>query len=405
MADIKTFNISVSESSIDILKQKLSLATFPDELDEAAWDYGTPLADVKRLTKYWLEKYDWRPHEEKLNRMPQFITPIPVDGFGELDIHFVHQKSEVEHAIPLLFIHGWPGSFHEVEKILPLLTNIKCGEEPAFHVVAPSLPNFGFSEAVRKRGFRIPQYAETCHKLMLKLGYKEYVTQAGDWGWWISRTIGRLYPESCRASHVNMIYPFPPTLSKTPLLAIQHAMTPYTNKEKIGLERTEWFHKEGYGYNSIQGSKPQTIGYAVADSPVALLAWLLEKLHDWTDSYPFTDDEILTWVSIYQFSTAGPAASLRIYYEAHHEEGNVSINEARGYIPHVKLGLGHFPKDIYVYPKMWARSLGDVVFQREHEAGGHFAAYERPEDLVGDLKAMFGRGGGAFGIVKGKTGL
>ncbi|RDW88354.1 hypothetical protein BP6252_00386 [Coleophoma cylindrospora] len=405
MADIKTFNISVSESSIDILKQKLSLATFPDELDEAAWDYGTPLTDVKRLTKYWLEKYDWRTHEEKLNKMPQFITPIPVDGFGELDIHFVHQKSEVEHAIPLLFIHGWPGSFHEVEKILPLLTNTKCGEEPAFHVVAPSLPNFGFSGTVRKRGFRIPQYAETCHKLMLKLGYKEYVTQAGDWGWWISRTIGRLYPESCLASHVNMIYPFPPTLSKTPLLAIQHAMTPYTDKEKIGLQRSEWFHQEGYGYNSIQGTKPQTIGYAVADSPVALLAWLLEKLHDWTDSYPFTDDEILTWVSIYQFSTAGPAASLRIYYEAHHEEGNVSINAARGYIPHVKLGLGHFPKDIYVYPKMWARSLGDVVFQREHEAGGHFAAYERPEDLAGDLKSMFGRGGGAFGILKGKTGL
>lgn len=149
MASIQPYQIHVPESALELLRKKLELSTFPDELDAAGWDYGAPLADVKRLTNHWLNNYNWRTHEEKLNQLPQFTTDINVDGFGTLNIHFIHQKSDVEKAIPLLFCHGWPGSFIEVSKIMPLLT--KGGKDgPAFHVVAPSLPNYGFSEGVKK---------------------------------------------------------------------------------------------------------------------------------------------------------------------------------------------------------------------------------------------------------------
>lgn len=322
-----------------------------------------------------------------------------------------------------------PGSFVEVSKMLPLLAKPKDGE-PAFDIVAPSLPNFGFSQGIKKKGFMLPQYAESCHKLMLKLGYPQYgkpspppkgprpqytnptlihptilVTQGGDWGFWITRTISRLYPSSCLASHLNMIVSSPPAPTASPLLALTHALTPYTAAERAGLERSRWFEKEGSHYGFLQASKPQTLGYALADSPVALLAWIYEKLHDWTDNYPWTDDEILTWICLYLFSAAGPAASLRIYYEALHEEGDGSRNAAMRWLPGTLLGLAQFPRDIYVYPRVWGRGLGKVVFERERESGGHFAAWERPEWVVADLKEMFGKGGGALGVVGGRSGF
>ncbi|KAL8753344.1 MAG: hypothetical protein Q9199_005111, partial [Rusavskia elegans] len=171
---IRPYQVSVPEKVLDHLKQRLSLTSLPDELESADWDYGAPLADVKRLLQYWQENYDWRQHEAQMNKLPQYMTQISVKGFDDLDIHFVHQPSSTENAIPLLFVHGWPGSFLEVTKILPLLADTKDGTEPAFHIVAPSLPNFGFSEGVSKKGFSLPQYAEVCHNLMLKLGYPQY---------------------------------------------------------------------------------------------------------------------------------------------------------------------------------------------------------------------------------------
>lgn len=161
MADIKPYTISVDSTRIDDLKQRLSLARFPDELDEAAWDMGAPLADVKRLSEYWMDSYDWRATEEELNKLPHFVTDIQCDGFEPLAIHFVHQPSQVKGAIPLLFIHGWPGHFREVIKILGPLGDGDGVSSPAFHIVAPSLPNFGFSEGPKKRGFAMEQYAET----------------------------------------------------------------------------------------------------------------------------------------------------------------------------------------------------------------------------------------------------
>lgn len=235
---------------------------------------------------------------------------------------------------------------------------------------------------------------------MKQLGYDKYVTQGGDWGFYITRAIGLMYPDSCLASHINMIRASPPSWSTHPLLALAHATTPYTEFEKKGLERSDWFANEGSGYRVIQCTKPQTPGYAITDSPVGLLAWIYEKLHDWTDNYPWSDDEILDWVSIYWFSTAGPAASFRIYYEATHAKSTgISRDRTQQFIPTVRLGLSFAPKELTVLPKTWCRTLGPVVYEGEHEAGGHFLAHERPEFIVEDLRAMFGPGGPCAGIV------
>ena len=215
----------------------------------------------------------------------------------------------------------------------------------------------------------------------------------------ITRIMGLLYPTHVLASHINLIRGSAPTLAAFPLLYLRHKITPYTPREKAGFARTDWFLREGSGYRTQQCTKPQTLGYALTDSPVGLLAWIYEKLHDWTDSYPWTADEILTWVSIYYFSTAGPAASLRIYYEAQHDDVYGRARSQK-YIPDVKLGLAYFPQELSVVPKTWGRTLGPVVFESEYERGGHFAAWERPDAVAGDLRRMFGKGGGAEGVVR-----
>ncbi|CZR68834.1 related to epoxide hydrolase [Phialocephala subalpina] len=411
MASPTPFKVAIPQEKLDLLKQKLSLTSFPTESSDVGWERGCPLADVQRLTKAW-QTFDWRAAEAKLNEVPQFTTPIGVDGFGEIDVHFVWQRSSIKCAVPLLFVHGWPGSFIEVLKILPLLVDEARGEGPAFNIVAPSLPNFGFSQGVTIPGFGMAQYAECFHKLMTKLGYGEYVTQGGDIGYSVTRALGLLYPKSCKASHINLIpISVPPTWSKNPLLALRHAVSPYTEKEKKGLERSQWFEKEGRGYNLEQSTNPQTLAYALHDSPVALLSWIYEKLHDWSDAYPWTDDEILTWVSIYRFSRAGPGAAHRIYYESNHNyvaagRGLKILNpvDMRSWLPIVKLGLSWNPKEIIVPPRMLGRTLGSVVYEADNESGGHFYAHERPEWLARDLRTMFGKTGGAFGVVKGREG-
>ncbi|TKA39278.1 hypothetical protein B0A54_08587 [Friedmanniomyces endolithicus] len=394
-----SYTINVPDDKIAALKQKLSQATFPDEVSAATFpdelegagnDYGAPLAEVKRLTEYWKTSYDWKAAEAKLNALPNFHKSIKVDGFPALDIHYLHQPSDSPDAIPLLFCHGWPGSYVEVTKMLELLKSSVNGV--SFHVVAPSLPNFAWSEGPKQKGFGLKQYAEVNHRLMHSLGYPKYVTQGGDWGFYITRAMGLLYPQS-----------------------------PYSQREKEGFERSKWFNEEGNGYRVLQCTKPQTVGYALADSPVGLLAWMLEKLVDWTNSahpripiphpdpspltphlpdYPWTDDDLLTWISIYHFSTAGPAASLRIYYEAVHSSplNGISRDRTQQWIGKVKLGLCHSPRELTVVPSTWARTLGPVVFESFKEKGGHFAAWEVPEEIVGDLRGMFGRGGACYGI-------
>ncbi|KAM4055826.1 alpha/beta hydrolase fold domain-containing protein [Hirsutella rhossiliensis] len=397
---VRPFKIAVPDAALERLRSKLAAATFPAEAGFSDdWNAGAPLRDVQRLAEHWRDGFDWRAHEARLNKaLPQFTTPIAVDGgFGELELHFVHRRSSREDSIPLLFCHGWPGSFLEVIKILPLLAEPKDGG-PSFHVVAPSLPNFGFSEAVTKRGFGLAQYAECLHRLMLKLGYHQYVTQGGDFGFFITRMIGLRYPEHCLASHVNMLV-VRPSLPGALWLGIRHALGWTSALERAGLSRS-WHHLlEGSGYSVLQATKPATPGLALADSPVALLAWVYEKLHHWTDEYPWTDDDALTWVSVYQFSTAGPAASLRIYYELSHGSRE-QIGKVIGYVPRVPLGISRFPKDLLVLPKAWGSLSGPVVFDAEHTEGGHFAAYECPDVLVADLRSMFSSRGGANDVAR-----
>ena len=211
--------------------------------------------------------------------------------------------------------------------------------------------------------------------------------------------IALLYPSHCLASHINMIRASPPAAMSHPILALQHAITPYTKREKQGLQRSDWFQEEGAGYRLQQATKPQTLGYSLADSPVGLLAWIFEKLHDWTDGYPWTDDEILTWVSIYWFSTAGPTASLRIYYEATHCDPAFGRDRTQKWVPKVKLGMTHFPKELGVVPDSWAKTLGPVVYRNESGSGGHFAAWEKPHIIAQDLQLMFGKDGPCAGMV------
>ncbi|KAJ7613427.1 Alpha/Beta hydrolase protein [Roridomyces roridus] len=405
------FIISIPQESLSLLQQKLRLVTFPDELDDAGWEYGAPLTDIRRLVTRWSNGYDWRYHEAQLNmELPQFTRDIDVGGHGMLNVHYVHKKSDAEYAIPLLFVHGWPGSFFEARKLVPLLTR-GSPDHPSFHVVAISLPGFGFSEAPRKKGFNLDQYAEVCNKLMLSLGYNEYVTQGGDWGFIITRRMAHLYgPKYVKAWHTNFPGGTPPSLLTQPLsflTVLFHFLFPSLNPQmQAGFDKTQKFIQSGSGYNAIQGTKPQTLGYSMADSPVGLLAWIYEKLVGWTDGYAWDDDEVLTWISIYWFSRAGPTAAARIYYEV---GGGNALNlgklmgtpEYTASIPH---GISRFPGEVAILPKSWAKSNRKIVFDREHERGGHFAAYERPVDVCGDLREMFGRGGPAFGVVKGRDG-
>ena len=223
------------------------------------------------------------------------------------------------------------------------------------------------------------------------------VAQGGDIGFCLSRFLALNYPKSCKAHHVNMIAAEEPSKEKFPDLAKQIASTELTPSEKDGLARSQMFMLEGTAYAQMHSTRPQTLAYSMVDSPVGLLAWIYEKLHAWTDAYPWTDDEILTWVSIYAFSEAGPQASQRFYIDSAHAQPP-DFKKAAQYAD-VKLGVSRFPKEIIQTPGLWAHTLGPLVYDKTHDKGGHFAAWECPEDLAQDLRAMFGRDGGAFQAV------
>ncbi|PCH40341.1 alpha/beta-hydrolase [Wolfiporia cocos MD-104 SS10] len=397
-----SFTLNVPDAEIELLQKKLALTRLPDELDEAGWDYGVPLADIRRLVARWQDGFDWRKAEAEINHLPQFTRDIDVDGFGTINIHYIHQKSIVPNAIPLLFVHGWPGHFLEVRKMLPMLTEASP-DHPSFHVVAISLPNFGFSEAPKKKGFAGTQYAEVSNKLMLSLGYNEYVVQGGDWGHLVAKTLAVRYGhKSVKAWHTNMAAAGPPSFWTHPFRFLAFLVTPWTAAEKAGLAHSQQFELKGSGYFKEQSTQPQTIGYNLADSPVGLLAWIYEKLVQWTDGYPWEDDEVLTWISVYWFSRAGPAASVRIYYEVMGSAGVGAIVGTK--YSSIPLGLSYFPKELMVVPRLWSRTIGNVVYESEHQSGGHFAAHEQPEALAADVRSMFGKGGPAFGVVPGKNG-
>ncbi|KAH8983085.1 alpha/beta-hydrolase [Lactarius hatsudake] len=402
MTSEQPFKIAVSDDALALLKRKLDVTCLPDEVNAAEWAYGTPLADIKRLVSRWKGGYDWHIHERELNALPMFTRTIAVEAFGELSVHFVHQRSAAKGAIPLLFFHE-PGSFLEVTKILPLLTAVSA-DHPSFHVVAPSLPGFAWSEGVLEKGFHAEHYAELFNKLMTSLGYSEYVTQGGDWGHVLTLTAPSKYgPKHVKASHSNMPICDPPSFRENPITLLKYLISSFTVRERQFAAQTENFFKNGRGYSAEQATKPQTLGFSLADSPMGLLTRVpvdrrrsahvgvdLLVLARWArgvrpdllracgqrDQIPKNirpDRSVLLPQGSYAISQ-----SVRTYYAAY-------------------LGL-------MARGSSWLRAQGKIVFESEHEVGGHFAAYEQPEAFVTDLRKMFGKSGPAAGVVPGYTG-
>jgi pimeloyl-ACP methyl ester carboxylesterase len=382
---IEPFAIAVGDAVLRDLHDRLTRTRWPDQVDETGWEYGVPVAYLKALVAYWQTKYDWRAEERKLNQLDQFVTKV--DG---LDLHFVHARSKEKNALPLVIVHGWPGSFVEFAKIIgPLTDPVAHGgrAEDAFHVVCPSLPGFGFSSKPKERGWSSQRMAEVIAKLMARLGYARYGAQGGDWGAGITRWLATNDGGHCIGGHSN----FPPGGRPT-----DDPMRGVTAKE---LERAERRVKEladHRAYGAIQGTRPLTLGYGLNDSPAALAAWIVDKFWAWSDhggnlDNSFTQDELLTNVMIY-WVTESMSSSTRIYYESSH---NLPRPNSMTPFPRTgkpaPMGFALFPKEINVPPRAWVeRSLGgQLAHWTEMPRGGHFAALEQPRLLVDDIRTFF----------------
>ena len=381
---MERFEVRVEDSVLEDLRERLARARYPGELDAAGWDYGTELGYLQELCRYWREEYDWRAEEARLNRFDHYRTEV-ASPEGPLRVHFIHQRSPVEDALPLLITHGWPGSVFEFHKIIePLTDPERFGgrREDAFHVVCPSMPGYGFSDAPRKPGFDVRAVAETLDALMQKLGYRRYGAQGGDWGAIVTTLLGRLAPERVLGIHLNMVVAGPPPGDPNPL----EGLAPH---EARALQDMAAFQKNETGYQQIQGTKPQTLGYALHDSPVGLAAWIVEKFRTWSDcggdvESRFTRDELLTNIMIY-WVTGSITSSMRLYCETM-RAGRFGPADGRVEVP---TGAAIFPKEIIRPPRRWAEAAFDIRRWTEMPSGGHFAALEEPELLVEDLRAFF----------------
>ncbi len=381
---MQPFEIQIPDAVLDDLRERLSRTRFPDQIEGAEWKYGTELSFHQELVQYWLDKYDWRTHERELNRFDHFKTPI--ESAGEtIDLHFIHQRSPEPNAKPLVITHGWPGSVYEFHKIIgPLTDPVAHGgrAEDAFHVVCPSIPGFGFSSAPRKPGFDAKRAAETIITLMAKLGYESYGAQGGDWGAVITPWIGTLDPQHCMGIHLTMLIAGPPAGVANPA----EGLTP---QELQGLADAGAFQKDGAGYQQIQGTRPQTLGYGLTDSPSGLAAWIVEKFHAWTDcdgdvESLFSKDELLTNIMFY-WVTQSITSSTRIYYESM-KTGHFGPHPEPVTVP---TAGAIFPKEIYRVPRKWAEAVFNVQRWNLFDKGGHFAALEQPKVLVDDMRAFF----------------
>jgi pimeloyl-ACP methyl ester carboxylesterase len=377
---IEPFRIQVSDQVLADLHERLARTRFPDQLEDAGWGYGTELSYLRELVAYWRDRYEWRPHEELLNSFAQSTTTI-----DDHRVHFLHVRSPHERAFPLVVTHGWPGSIFEFHKILgPLTEPEKHGgrAEDAFHVVCPSIPGYGFSEPPRTKGWDARRMAEVNAKLMARLGYARYGAQGGDWGAIISTQNALVDRAHCAGIHLNMVVAFPPPGAADPMAGLDDV-------EKAGLGDLAHFQKEETGYQQIQGTKPQTLGYGLNDSPAGLAAWIVEKFRTWSDcdgdvEKRFTKDELLTNVMLY-WITGSITSSTRLYYETMHS-GRFGPAGERVETP---TGCAIFPKELYRAPRKWAEAAYDVRHWTRMPRGGHFAALEEPELLVEDVRAFF----------------
>jgi microsomal epoxide hydrolase len=381
-SDIRQFNIEVPELALVDLQQRLARTRVPAQLDNTSWEYGTDVAYLTELLDYWRNDFDWRAQEAKLNEFDQFVTEV--DG---LDMHFIHQRSDNPAAIPLMIVHGWPGSVSEFTKIIPALTDPVANGGNAtdsFHVIAPSLPGFGFSEKPSDPGYNPEKIAHILAALMEQLGYDQYAIAGGDWGAIINRHIANNYPDRLIGLHSNMILAGPPSDPE------QRANV--TEQEQQARAARGSYMQNEVAYQQIQGTKPQTLGYGLNDSPAGLAAWIVEKFHGWSDmpqgsdgylDNHLTKDELLTNISIYWF-TQTITSSSRIYYE----NSKVPASKAMEYID-VPTGAAIFPAEIFITPKAWAEASYDLIHWTVMPSGGHFAALEKPELYLNDLREFF----------------
>ena len=375
---IRPFEIDVPDDVLADLATRLDHTRFPDEVG-TDWTYGTDRAYLQELLTYWRESFDWRAQERRLNQFDQYKTRI--DG---LDIHFIHQRSPEANALPIIITHGWPGSIAEFTKIIgPLTDPVAHGgrAEDAFHVVAPSIPGYGFSDIPREPGMGPEQVADINAQLMARLGYDRYGAQGGDWGSIISRLLAFKNASHVVGLHLNFLIAGPPQGVDDPTAGVPAV-------ELARMQERQAAFREETGYQQIQGTKPQTLGYGLNDSPAGLAAWIVEKFRNWCDCNGdpesiFTRDELLTNITIY-WVTQTITSSTRMYYESQHASSAMSLGRVE-----VPTAGAIFPQEVYFSPRKWVEAQYNLTRWTEMPRGGHFAALEQPELMVDDLRAFF----------------
>jgi len=372
------FRVDVPDDVLDDLRARLARTRVPNQVDGVGWEQGTELGYLQELLAYWRDEFDWRAQEARLNAFDQYVTEIE----GQR-IHFVHHRSPEPNAIPLLISHGWPGSVVEfLDVIGPLTDPAAHGGNPAdaFHVIAPSLPGFAFSGPTHERGWHPRRIAGAYVHLMAELGYDRYGAQGGDWGSIVCACVADLDPEHLTGLHLNFItVPKPADATFEDLSA---------EEQRALAAQSEW-RTTGAGYQEIQGTKPQSVGYGLEDSPAGLAAWIVEKFGAWSDGAPlpeasFTRDQLLANITTY-WVTATATSSARIYYEMR--------QIGRGALPQqyvaVPTGIANFPGEVTRTPRAWVEHRYNVTHWTDHDRGGHFAAMQVPDLFVDDVRAFF----------------
>lgn len=389
-ADIRPFTIDVADEVLDDLRSRLHNTRWPEAETVDDWSQGTPLAYVQDLCAYWSDIYDWRRREAALNRFDQFVTVLgEEEGIDGLDIHFVHHRSPHDDAMPLILSHGWPGSIVEFHKVIEPLTNPTAfggDASDAFHVVAPSLPGYGFSAKPTGTGWGVEKIGEAFSTLMARLGYDRYVAQGGDWGSAITHAIGALDAEHCAAIHMTLAMGARPENLDDPTPAEQRA-----------LERAGYYAKWDSGYSKQQSTRPQSVGYGLVDSPSAQAAWIVEKFWAWTDNadetgtdesrHPenvLTRDELLDNIMLYWINGNG-ASSARLYWESFAKRRPMKMGD-------IPVGFASFPREVVPPVREWVEAMyPGLCHWAEYDKGGHFAAFEVPDVYVDEVRTFFGR--------------
>ena len=371
---IEPFTVALPDAALADLRARLAMTRWPDAETVEDWSQGVPLQAAQALCAYWRDHYDWRRCEAALNAFPQFTTVI--DG---LSIHFLHVRSPDPDALPIVMTHGWPGSVLEFLKVIGPLTDPAAHGAPgaqAFHIVAPSLPGYGFSAKPAVTGWGVDKVAQAWITLMRRLGYGGFVAQGGDWGAAVTTAIAFAQPPECLGVHLNMPIVHP---TKDDLDAL-------TAAEQRSVADIRRFQQQDAAYNRLQSTRPQTLGYALADSPMGQAAWIYEKLQSWSDNdgspeSAFSRDEILDLITLYWLTNSG-ASSARLYWE--------SAGAFQQRILDLPVGVSIFPREIIRPSRRWAeRAYPKLIHWNALSKGGHFAAYEQPAAFVDELRACF----------------